>query len=374
MLIWRPYNQTRRLDAPRIRRRLVILLAATSLALVGLDCSADAGVERREETTGGPSSNAESDRLVRLSREQPLMGTTFRITVLAPDQIRGSRAIDAAFSEIERVEHLISGWESTSELSAVNRAAGEKPVRVGPELMELVETSLRLSAKTEGAFDITFAGCGSLWSFRKPDIPSPSALAACRGKIGFERIELDTDDSTVFLPESDMEIGVGGIGKGYGVDRAAETLEKQGVTNYIVDGGGDVRVRADDRERPWRVGVAHPRQRGRLLGQLAVREGAVVSSGDYERYFERDGKRYHHILDPKTARPARKAVAVTVLSDRTAAADALSTGLFVMGPEEGLELAERMPDVEAMIIDPELEVHATEGFESRFQTQPRALP
>ena len=334
---YRPRNP--RGPGPSSRLQLLVLLAVVSLALAGLDCTSPSEAKRETATapTGGAEPSAESAP-VELSRSQPLMGTTFRIEALADDSESGSRAIAAAFREVDRVEGLISSWDSSSQLSQVNRRAGEGPVEVGPELLELVETSLDISRRTRGAFDITFASCGSLWSFREPSIPSERAMRRCRQKIDYRRIELDPAAGTLFLPDEEIEIGVGGIGKGYGVDRAVATLEQHGIHSYIVDGGGDVRVRADGRRRPWRVGIAHPRRPDRLLGQLSVERGAVVSSGDYERYFERDGRRYHHILDPRTARPARKSVAVTVLADRAAEADALSTGLFVLGPKAGIAL------------------------------------
>lgn len=367
---------TRR-DGPSYRVLAVAIAAVNLLGWVGPGCStggngSSTNTPTPDESTRPPSSarNAESG----LTRQQPLMGTTFRIEVESGDRKTATEAIGAAFDEVARVEDRISGWESSSELSRVNRAAGDHPVSVGPALMELVQTSQRISRKTDGAFDITFASCHSLWSFRQPRVPSDGALDECRSTIGYEQIRIRPSASVLFLPNSDLRIGVGGVGKGYGVDRAAEVLRERGVDDYLVDGGGDVRVASEHRESPWRIGVAHPRRKGRLLGQLAVRRGAVVTSGDYERYFERDGTRYHHILNPKTARPARKAVAVTVWADRAAVADALSTGLFVLGPERGLELARSLPDVEALIVDPDLELHATKGFDRRFRTARRGEP
>lgn len=340
------------------------------LLVVGVDC-------RREANRGAPPSVAGADRsagpksrddgLVERTRVQPQMGTEFRIQVAAEDPATASRALDAAFEEVARVESLISSWESSSELSRVNRMAGEEPVEVGEELLGLVEEAKRISRRTDGAFDLTFAACESLWSFRDASIPSDDQIDRCREKIGFREIRLDSDDGTLFLPEPDMRIGVGGIGKGFGVDRAAVVLEQHGVVNYLVDGGGDVRVRADDRPAPWRVGVAHPRRRGELLGQMQIERGAVVTSGDYERYFERDGVRYHHILDPRTARPARKSVAVTVFAERAARADALSTGLFVLGPDRGIELTRDLDGVEAMVVAPDGSLHATDGFDQKFR-------
>jgi thiamine biosynthesis lipoprotein len=291
-----------------------------------------------------------------------LMGTQFGIQVVAADESRAREAIDAAFAEVARVEEALSEWRETSEISAVNRAAGGDPVAVGPELLDVLQRSVRASELTEGAFDVTFASCGHLWSFADPRIPNRSELDACLPRVDFRRIEIDPERSSVFLPHSEMRIGIAGIGKGYGVDRAAEVLESHGITDYIVDGGGDVRLRGRNLERPWSVGIAHPRQRGELLGTVELDRGSVVSSGDYMSFFERDGVRYHHILDPATGMPAREAIAVTVIAPEATEADALATGLFVMGPERGLRLVESLPGVEALLLTDDLTVHASRGF------------
>jgi len=293
-----------------------------------------------------------------------MMGTYFRIQVAQNDAaapVDLESTVDAAFEEVDRVEALLSEWRETSEISAVNREAGARPVAVGPELLEVVTRSLELREQTGGAFDITFAGCGRLWSFREPRVPDDEEIARCLERVGRE-IVLDRDRSTIFLPEAEMRIGIAAIGKGYGVDRAVEVLESRGVRNYIVDGGGDIRLSGRKGDRPWSVGIAHPRSPGRLYGALELDRGAVVTSGDYQKYFTREGVRYHHILDPRTGRPARKSVAVTVIAPDATRADALATGLFVMGPEDGLALVESLPGVEALFFAPDLGLHRSSGF------------
>ncbi|MFB6262764.1 MAG: FAD:protein FMN transferase [Bradymonadaceae bacterium] len=330
--------------------------------MFGSGCSPETGADPDgARSPSSPGGRAEEAAYESLRRRQSIMGTTFRIEVRTTRPEAAARAIDAAFDEVVRLDGLLSSWESTSELSRVNRRAGERPVEVGPELMEVVALAQRISRRTDGAFDLTFASCDSLWSFRPPEIPSSSELKRCRGEIGYEQIRIDRGESTIYLPDGDLAIGVGGIGKGYAVDRAARILERHGIHNYLVDGGGDVRVRAED-VSPWQVGIAHPRRRGELLERLTLEEGAVVTSGDYERYFERDGKRYHHILDPRTGRPARGTAAVTVVADRAARADALSTALFVQGPQRGLALADELERVEALIVDPSMERRSSGGF------------
>jgi thiamine biosynthesis lipoprotein len=291
-----------------------------------------------------------------------LMGTFFDIQVVGDDPARAEAAVGEAFAEIARVEGLLSEWRESSEISEVNRNAGRRPVTVGPELYGVVERSVRISDLTGGAFDITFAACGGLWSFRDARVPSPEEIERCLERVDYRALRLDRESSTIHLPSEGMRIGIGGIGKGYGVDRAAELLEARGFFDYIVDGGGDVRLRGANVGRAWRVGIAHPRRRGELYGRLDADRGAVVTSGDYERYFERDGRLYHHILDPATGRPASASVAVTVIAPTALDADALATGLFVLGPEAGIALVERLEGVDALFFAPDLTVRRSSGF------------
>jgi thiamine biosynthesis lipoprotein len=336
-------------------RRREKTLRGLVLAVVVVCAAACQGGRERPVDQPGPGS---------VGRERLAMGTFFKVQVFS-DNEAGSEAaeaaIDAAFEEVARVEALLSEWRESSEISAVNREAGRRPVAVGPELYDVVERSLELREQTDGAFDITFAGCGRLWSYDPPRLPDTGEIENCLPRVGRE-IVLDASNSTVFLPASEMRIGIAAIGKGYGVDRAAEVLERHGITNYIVDGGGDIRLAGRKGERPWSVGIAHPRQPGQLYAALELDGGAVVTSGDYQKYFEQDGMRYHHILDPRTGRPARRSTAVTVVAPDATRADALATGLFVMGPEAGLALVETLPGVEALFFGPDLETHSSSGF------------
>jgi thiamine biosynthesis lipoprotein len=291
-----------------------------------------------------------------------LMGTTFDIRVVAVNEPAAEAGLEAAFAEIARVEELLSEWRESSEISEVNRQAGREPVVVGPDLYKVIERSVEISELTDGAFDVTFAGCGALWSFTKARVPSAEALTTCLVGVGYGQIRLAATRSTLFLPRPEMRIGIAGIGKGYGVDRAADVLEERGFTDYIVDGGGDIRLRGAKPDGPWRVGIRHPRQPDQLYAALNTEAGAVVSSGDYFQFFEKDGVRYHHILDPTTGRPARRTVAVTVIARTAMDADALATGMFVLGPERGLALAERMEGVEALFFGPDLTVQSSSGF------------
>lgn len=336
----------------REHSRLSPYLVVAAVAIASASCSlmsSDSGEEPPQE-------------LRVYQRSQPMMGTNFHIQVVSADAREAAEAMDAALKEVDRVEALISEWRDDSEISEVNRRGADEPVEVGPELFEVVRRGIDYSAQTDGAFDITFASCGHLWSVSEERIPGDEEVERCVPKIGYSSIVLDEDRRAIGFDGDGVQIGLGGIGKGYGVDRAAEVLEDRGITDYVVDGGGDMRVSGERIDRPWSVGVAHPRRSGQMLATLSVDDAAVVTSGDYERYYERDGTRYHHIIDPRTARPARASVAVTVVADDATAADALATGLFVLGPDDGIRLASAMEGVEALIVDPDLSIHHTEGF------------
>ncbi|MCX6551009.1 MAG: FAD:protein FMN transferase [Acidobacteria bacterium] len=296
------------------------------------------------------------------------MGTAFQIRVITSDVFRGGAAIGAAFDEVARQEALFSEYQASSEISAINRAAGQSPVEVDPEVFGLLQRASWVSAVTQGSFDITFASCGGLWSVRNERIPDDESIAACLEHVGYRNIRLDGRRSSVFLPTAGMRIGLGGIAKGYGVDRAADVLVERGITSFVVDGGGDMRVEGTDVEGPWTVHIAHPRHPGQIFETIRLSHGSIVTSGDYLRYFERDGVRYHHIIDPTTGRPARRSVSVTVIAPTATEADGLATGLFVLGPDRGMAALASLPGVEALYFAPDLTVHATRGFPRGTQT------
>ncbi len=335
------------------RRSPYLIFAAVVLSIAG--CS---------PTVSGCGEEPSQQDLQVYQRSQPMMGTNFHIQVVSDDSQEAAQAMEAAFAEVHRVEALISEWRGDSELSEVNRRGAEEAVAVGPELFEVVRRGVEYSELTGGAFDITFASCGHLWSMSEERIPTTEEIERCLPRIDHSAVVVDEEGGTIGFSEEDRLIGLGGIGKGYGVDRAAEVLEEWGIGDYVVDGGGDMRVSGQRIDRPWSVGVAHPRRSGQVLATVSMSEGAVVTSGDYERSFERDGVLYHHIIDPFTGMPARKSVSVTVVAGDATTADALATGLFVMGPADGIELADEMEGVEALIVAPDLSVHRSRGFES----------
>lgn len=290
------------------------------------------------------------------------MGTLFDIKVSSDDRSGAAVAIEEAFAEVSRLESLMSSYKATSDLSRVNNNAGIKPLVVSEDLFRVVKRSVEISELTDGAFDITYAGCGYLWSVKNRKIPSQLEIKACLPLVDFKQIILEPPRLSIYLSKPNIKIGVGGLGKGYAVDRAAEVLLAKGFKNFIVNGGGDIRISGRHPNRPWQVGIADPRVKHSLLGSIPVESGAVVSSGDYERFFEEDGVRYHHIIDPITGSPARKSIAVTVLSENAMNSDGLSTALFVLGPDAGIRLVEGLDGVEALIIAPDQKVYTSTGF------------
>jgi thiamine biosynthesis lipoprotein len=307
-----------------------------------------------------PSDAADLPRHLRAERR--LMGTAFQVHAVHAGSAAACRAMHAALDEVDRLEALLSEYRPSSQIALINRAAGDTPVEVDPEVLWLLERARRTTEITEGAFDITFASCARLWSIREQRVPESQHLEACLDNVGPQHLVLDGRRSTAWLPRTGTAIGLGGIGKGYAADRAADVLLAHGVHRFVIDAGGDLLVHGTDLDGPWSVILANPRDADRPYGTLRLDRGAVVTSGDYVRFFERDDVRYHHIFDPATGYPARRSVAVTVLAPSAADADALATGLFVLGPDRGLAVAARLPGVEALFVAPDLTVHRTPGF------------
>ncbi len=344
----------------RLRPQVGFLLWAATACTPGGAGETEAVAPNVEGVEG-----AEQAESALIRREESLMGTRFEIQVYTDDSTRAAFAIDEAFAEVARVEDEISEWREWSDISALNAVQDGSAYSARGDLLAVVAAGLGVSEETDGAFDMTFASCGALWSVGAQRIPTEEQVESCLELVDWRGVSVDLDAGTISI-RAGSRIGVGGIGKGYGVDRAAAVLESHGLTNYVVDGGGDLRVRGENDGRHWSVAIAHPRRDGALLGRLAVSEGAVVSSGDYERFFEHEGVRYHHIIDPRVGVPARASVAATVIAPDAIVADALSTGFFVLGAERAIALAASMPNVEALVVDPDLNLHMTAGFEARF--------
>ena len=302
-------------------------------------------------------------------RTQMQMGTLVTITAVASDRNVSDRAIQAAFVEIKRLEQLLSTWRSDSELSLVNAEAGRQPVQVSRETFELVVRSLELAQLTQGGFNIALGPAIEAWSVtERQRIPSGEELQRLRSLVDWTSIQLNTQTRTIYLPREGMRIDVGGIGKGYAADRAVDEMKRVGVIGGSVALSGDIKAFGVLQDRKGiLVGIRHPREEGALIAVIDLKDEAISTAGDYERFFERDGVRYHHILDPRTLQPARACQSVTVIAKEGTMADGLDTGIFVLGPEQGMALVERLPNVEAVIIDHEGTMTVSSGLRDRLR-------
>jgi thiamine biosynthesis lipoprotein len=277
-------------------------------------------------------------------------------------------AVDRAFREMESLGRRLSYYSESSEVKKINASAGKEPVRVSKHTLEVLRIALRVSRITGGAYDVTVGPLLKLWDFKNGRVPDPEEIRKALRKVDYRKVRLDPLKGTVFLPEEGMEIHLGGIIKGYLADRAVEVLRDLGMKAGLVAVGGDVRVfGSKPGGRAWRIGVRDPRGEG-ILALLELTDVAVSTSGDYERFFLREGKRYHHLIDPRTGYPAGELASVTVLASSSAFADALATGLFILGPERALELLGRL-GLEGILVTPEGKVYATEGVR-RFLLTP----
>ena len=264
-------------------------------------------------------------------------------------QISCDAVTHAVRAEFERINALLSPWLPGSKLTQVNEQAARHPVPISAEFMQLLQRSAHYFSLTSGAFDITFASAGSLYDYRNGTAPEDEQLAAARQLIGFQQVVL-TDDSVTFTRDG-VRIDLGGIAKGYAIDRAIAILREHNIDHAYVSLGGDSYVLGDRRGRDWQVGIRHPRDEAGVAIRLPVSDIAVSTSGDYERYFERDGERFHHILNPASGKASKGLVSVTILAPHGMDADALSTSVFVLGKEKGLALVNSLDDISAILID-----------------------
>jgi thiamine biosynthesis lipoprotein len=302
------------------------------------------------------------------SRQAAIMGTRIGIEVWHQDETQAQQAIDAVLDEFHRLDQALSPYIESSELYKVNRDAAQQPVVISKEFFNLLNISLDYSQLTDGAFDITFASIGYQYDYRKGVKPNDQAIAKALPLINYRLIKLDPTSLSVYFERPGVRIDLGGIAKGYAVDCSIQILKNQGIEHALVSAGGDSRLLGDHRGRPWHIGIQAPRKKKALAAVLPLSETAISTSGDYERYFERDGVRYHHIISPKTGRSAGELQSVTVLGPNATRTDALSTSVFVLGLHDGLALIDRLPDVEAVIIDNQGTMHSSKGLEDQQQT------
>ncbi len=307
---------------------------------------------------------------VPVTESRVVMGSSLALTVWTTDEPAARAAFEEVFAEFDRLENLMSVWREGSEVLRLNAAAGGEPVHVSPEIVEVLLLARHYSELSDGKFDVTFGPLSGLWKFDQDQdnvIPDPAAIKARLPFIGWEDLEVDESAGTARLRRKGMRVHLGGIGKGYAVDHGIAILRRLGLENFLIQAGGDMYVGGHPEGRPWRLGIQDPRGPPETPFALVELTNATFStSGDYERFFMRDGKRYHHILDPDLGFPASDCRSVTIVARRAVDADALSTAVFVLGPEKGMALIEQLPDVEGVIVSASNEVLVSSGLKDRL--------
>lgn len=293
---------------------------------------------------------------------RPMLGTEISVFLWHQEPDEAQRLIEAVFAETARIDELMSTYKPTSRISDVNRRAADEPVDAGSELFELIERSLDISVLTRGAFDITYESVGQHYDFRERRRPDPATIERERERIDYRFVELDPLTLSVRFRQPGVRINLGGIAKGYVVERGVEMLRRAGVDNAIVTAGGDSRLLGDRRGRPFMVGIRDPRIEGEVAISVPLEDEAISTSGDYERYFEEDGVRYHHIIRPSTGEPAGGVRSATVIGPDAVMTDALSTSVFVMGVDSGLRLIAGLPDYESIVIDSDGQIYYSDGL------------
>ncbi len=298
-----------------------------------------------------------------LHEDADIMGTRITVELFHDDPAVARQGVDAVLGEMRRIDKDMSPWIETSELSRLNRDAATRPVTVSDELFKLIETSLRFSELTHGAFDITFASVGFLYDYRKGLRPSDKQRQQATELINYHNLVLDENNSSIAYSKSGVRIDLGGIAKGHAVDRCIALLQGMGIKQALVTAGGDSRMIGDRwGGRPWNIGVRDPRDEKKLVAVIPLENVAVSTSGDYQRYFDEDGVRYHHIINPKSGDSARGMHSATIIGPDATTTDVLSTSVFILGINEGLALVNRLPDIDAILVDAKGQLHYSDGL------------
>jgi thiamine biosynthesis lipoprotein len=297
-----------------------------------------------------------------LAREESIMSTTVRVELWSSSRAAGEEAISAVMREMHRIECTMSRFKPDSELSRINREAADHAVPTSEELFGLIARAIEFSTLSGGAFDITFAGVGQLYDYRRGVRPSDAEIERARAAVGYRHLQLDHAARAIRFARPGVRIDLGGFAKGYAVDRGAALLAERGITHAIVTAGGDSHVLGDRRGRPWTIGIRDPRGANEVVALLPLENTAISTSGDYERYFERDGERCHHIIDPSTGKSPADMHSVTILATSGLVTEALSKTLFVLGLNKGMRLVESLQGVDAVVVDAAGKLHYSSGF------------
>lgn len=298
----------------------------------------------------------DSSSQVLRKRTTMLMGARFDFTIVAKDSLLAERYIDTMIAEVSRIEFLISDWKPASQVSQVNAAAGSHPVKVDREVFELTQRGLEFSRITNGGFDISFAAMDRIWKFdgSMDEMPTPEAIRKSVEKVGYKNIILDSVNSTIFLKLPGMKIGFGALGEGYAADRCRNMMIARGAKAGIVNGSGDMATWGTQPDgKPWNIGITNPKHRDELFAVVPLKDGAVTTSGSYEKFVVFDGKRYAHIINPATGYPVTGLTSVTVFGPSAEKANGFSTSLMVLGRKEGLALLKEYPEYSCIMITDE---------------------
>jgi len=294
-----------------------------------------------------------------------LMGGRFDISIVDKDSISAEKNIDEVIAEITRIENLISDWKPTSQVSEVNQNAGIKPVKVDREVFELTKRAIKLSEITNGGFDISFAAMDRIWKFdgSMTEMPSAEAIKKSVEKVGYKNIILDSTESTIFLKLKGMKIGFGALGEGYATDKCRAMMIAKGVQAGIINGSGDMSTWGKQPNgKHWKIGITNPFKPEKILAAIPLKEGAVTTSGSYEKFVVFNGKRYSHIINPATGYPATGLCSVTVFGPNAETANGLSTSMMVLGQKEGLLLLQKFPDYSCVLITDKGKIVKSKNF------------
>lgn len=333
--------------------------AALALAVASLGGPAPARADNR------PDAEASPER--KLVYTDKAMGTIVQVTIWTDEEEAAAGAAQAVFAEMRRLDAMMTTWTPESEISQINSAAGNgKPVHVSDEAFTVIARALDISRQSKGIFDITVGAYGGLWKFDQDmdgTLPDPAEVIARKKLVNWKDVVLDRKKHTVRLKRAGMKITLGGIAKGYAVDRAAAVMVAAGFSDFIVQAGGDMYVSGAKSGQPWVVGIRDPRgPRDQSFAIAPIRDHSFSTSGDYERGFVKDGVRYHHILDPRTAQPAHASRSVTIMAKDAFTADAWSKVLFILGAKQAMPLVEKLPDFEAVFVDDQNQVVVSSGL------------
>jgi thiamine biosynthesis lipoprotein len=298
------------------------------------------------------------------------MGSELRLTAWTADEAAAQSAFDAVFTEFERLDALMSVWRAGSDVLRINAAAGDAAVPVSADVREALRTARQISEWTGGKFDVTFGALTDVWKFdhdQDNTVPDADAIRRRLPLIDYRQIEIDEGAGTVRAKRRGMRVHLGGIGKGYAVEHAMNIMRRAGLRDFLIQAGGDLYAAGLKDGKPWRLGIDDPRgPGGRSFATVDLSDGTFSTSGDYSRSFMKNGIRYHHLLDPATGQPARGCRSVTIVADSPLLADGLSTGVFILGPIDGMALIERLPDVEGVIVTAKNEVLVSSGLKGSF--------